>query len=169
MLSDEPWAALLQSANQIQKIFERQIGMQSANEMKFRGARANALFGALPDFIQRVGVCAGRIGIAAESAEPAMRHANIRGIDVAIDVVIANVAMLFFANKIRQPANGEEIGRAIESDAIGHVETRAGENFFGDWPEMRIGNVRNAWHGDLYIFALWATQMAAPKKQRTTH
>ena len=92
--------------------------MQSTDEMKFRGACADTLFAALPDFIERVSVSARRIGIAAKRAEAAMSDANICGIDVAIDVVIANVAVLFFANKICEPTDGEKIGRTVESDAV---------------------------------------------------
>ena len=49
-------AALLQAAHHVQKIFERQIGMQAADHVKFGGAFADALLGALPDLFEREGV-----------------------------------------------------------------------------------------------------------------
>ena len=52
-------AALLQSANHLQKIIERQIGVQAADNMKFRGTLADALLGTLVNFFKGVGVSAG--------------------------------------------------------------------------------------------------------------
>ncbi len=54
-------AALLQAANHVQKIFKRQIGMQSTDHVKFRGPGANAFLGTLIDFIEREIVSAGRV------------------------------------------------------------------------------------------------------------
>ena len=101
-------AALLQPANHFQKIFKRQIRMQSADHVKFRGAGANAFFGPLVDFIEREIVCAGRVRVASKRAQFAMRHANVRGIDVPVHVEIADVAMARFADVVREPANGQE-------------------------------------------------------------
>ena len=82
-------AALLQAANHFQKIFEGQIGMQAADHVKFGGAFAHALFGALINFFERESVRAGRVGVAAKGAQLAVRDADVGGIDVAIDVEIA--------------------------------------------------------------------------------
>ena len=54
-------AALFQPANHLQKIFERQIGMQAADDVKFGGAFAHALFRALVNFFQSKGVSAGSV------------------------------------------------------------------------------------------------------------
>ncbi len=79
-------AALFQAAHQVQKIFKRQIGMQAADHVEFRGAFAHALFGALVNFFERERVGARRVGIAAKGAQLAMRDADVGGIDVAIHV-----------------------------------------------------------------------------------
>src|SRR5271170_7662058 len=84
-------AALFQPADHLQIMLEGQVGMQPADNVKFSGAFANTLFRALINFIESKSVSARRIRIAAESAKSAMRHANIRRIDVAIDVVIGGV------------------------------------------------------------------------------
>ena len=39
-----------------------------------------------------------------------MRHANIGGIDVPIDVEVANVAVALLTNVIREPAQRQQIG-----------------------------------------------------------
>src|SRR5690348_16347072 len=96
--------ALLQAANQFEVVLERQIGMQSANDVKFGSAFRDTLSGALVNLLQREIVCAGRIRRASEGAQPTMRDADVRGIDMAIHVVIADVAVLLLANIIREPA-----------------------------------------------------------------
>ena len=124
--------ALLEAANQLQEEIEGQIGMQAANDVKFRGAFAHALIGTFIHFFERESVCARGSGIAAKGAELAMRHADIGGIDVAIDVVIGDVAVALFANEIGQPAHGQQIGRAIERHAIVEGEAFARQHLIGD-------------------------------------
>ncbi len=51
-------AALLQAAHQFQIMIESKIRVQPADDVEFRGAFANALFGALIDFIERKSVSA---------------------------------------------------------------------------------------------------------------
>src|SRR6202047_5684027 len=96
--------------------------MQAADDVKFRCAFADALFGALVNFFEGESVCARGVGIAAESAELAMCHANVGGIDVTIDVEVGDVAMALLADVIGEPSDGQEIGRAIEGDTVRGVE-----------------------------------------------
>ncbi len=103
--------ALLQAANQFQIVFKRQIRMQPAHDVKFRRAFAHALRRARPNFIQRVRVSPRRIRRPPKRAQPAMRHANIRGIDVPVDVEVANVPVPLLAHVVRQPAHGKQIVR----------------------------------------------------------
>ena len=159
-------AALLESANHIQKIFKGQIGMQSADHVEFRGAGADAFLGALPDFIERESVSAGGIGIASESAKFAMRDANICRIDVAIDVEIADVAVARFADVVGEPADGEKVGRAIESDAVGGGEALAGQNFVGDGLQTRVGDLE---FGNVAQLTCETPTPPRPRKERTTH
>ena len=77
--------------------------------MKFGGAFADALLGACVNLFQGEGVSAGGIGIAAEGAKLAMGDADVGRIDVAIDVVVGDVAVAPFADLIREPADGKEI------------------------------------------------------------
>ncbi len=83
--------------------------MQSADDVKFSCTFANPLLGALIDFVQRIGVGTGRIGIAAKSAQFAMRHANIGRINVAVDVEVRHVAVLVFAHVVREPSDGQQV------------------------------------------------------------
>ena len=95
--------------------------MQPADDVKFRRALGYAFCRALVNLIQRERVSAGRVRRAAERAEAAMRHANIRGIDVAVDVVVADVSVFLFAHVIRKPAERKQIVRLIERDAVFRV------------------------------------------------
>jgi hypothetical protein len=67
-----------------------------------------------------------------------MRAADVRRIDVAIDVVIADVAVALLADVIREPANGQEIIRFEEPHAFVCVEAFSSENFIGNRPEARV-------------------------------
>src|ERR1700674_1096205 len=106
--------------------------MQAAYHVKFSGAFANTLFGTLVDLFERERVGAGSAWVAAESAELAVRNADIRRINVTVDVEIGDVAVALFAHMIGKPAYGEKIGRAIESDAIAGREALARKDFRGD-------------------------------------
>ena len=97
--------------------------MQAADDVKFGRAFADALVGALIDFVEGVSVGAWRVRIAAERAELAVGNADVGRIDVTIDVVVGDVAVLLFPDVIGEPADGEKVGRAIQSDAF--VEGKA--------------------------------------------
>ena len=47
-----------------------------------------------------------------------MRHADVGGIDVAVDVEIADVAVALFADVIGEPADGEQVVRLEEREAV---------------------------------------------------
>ncbi len=106
--------------------------MQPADHVEFGGALAHALFGALVDFFQREIVCAGSVRIAAKGAQLAMRDANIGGIDVAIHVKKAGVAVPLFAHGIREPTEREQVRRAVKRDTVVHAQALAREDFFSD-------------------------------------
>ena len=69
--------ALLEAGNQVEKILERQIGMQSADDVKLRDCLGVAGSGGLKSLFQRHGVGARGVLLAPESAQPAGGHANI--------------------------------------------------------------------------------------------
>src|SRR5580692_1364495 len=125
-------AALLEAADKLQIMIERQIRMEAADNVKFRGSFPNALFRALVDFFERERVRSWRVGIATEGAEFAVRHADVRRIDVPIDVEIGDVAVALLADVVRQPAHRKKIRRTIEGDAVVHIQAFAREDFCRD-------------------------------------
>src|SRR2546430_7787602 len=78
--------------------------------------------------------------IAAKGAELAVSDTNVGRIDVPVDVEISHVAVFFFAHVIRQPANGKQIGRAVQRDAIIERKARAGKNGVGNRLQTLIGD-----------------------------
>ena len=110
--------ALLEAGNQVEEILKWQIGMQPADDMELRDRFAVTRGSGFEGFIERHGVGAGSILLASEGAEAAGGHANIRRIDVAIDVEVGLVAMHALTHGICQPADGKDIGRTIERECI---------------------------------------------------
>ncbi len=104
--------------------------MQAADHVKFRGAFAHALLGALIDFFQREGVGAGRVGIAAESAQLAVRDAHVCGIDVAIYVEENRVAVALLAHMVGEPADGQQVRRTVKRGAVFGGQALSGQDFF---------------------------------------
>jgi len=113
--------------------------MQAAHNVKFGSTLGDTSRGAGKNFIERKRVGPGRVGRAAESAEFAMRDADVGGIDVAIDVEIADVAVALFADVIGKPADGEEIVRLKEREAVFGREALVREDSLRDGLEARIG------------------------------
>src|SRR3984893_10981627 len=112
--------------------------MQAADDVKFRRAFCNALRCALVDLIQRERVSAGCVRRASESAKAAMRYANIRGVNVPVDVVIADISVLLLADVIPKPAERKQIVRLVKRDAVFRIEALAGENLRRYWLQSRV-------------------------------
>ena len=51
---------------------------------------------------------------------------------MAVDIEIGNVSVHSLTHVVGQPAHGQDVSRAIESDAIIEVETLTRHDFFGD-------------------------------------
>jgi len=129
---------LLQPADQFQKIVEGKIGMQPADNVKLRGAFPHPLRGPLVNLLEGKGVRSGSAGIAAKGAELAMGHANVRRIDVAVDVVIGHVAVPLFAHIIRKPADCQQVGRLVKRKAVVKGQALAPQHLVGDGLQARV-------------------------------
>ena len=73
-----------------------------------------------------------------------MRHADVGRIDVPVDVEVADVAVALLADVVGEPADGQQVGRAIEGDAVVEVEPLAGQHLVGDRLEPRVVDYRVA-------------------------
>src|SRR5947209_20025348 len=103
--------ALLESRTKVKKVLERQIGVQSADDVELGNGLVIAGSGSLESLFEGHGVGAGRIFLSPESAHAAGSDAHIRRIDVAIDSEIRHVAVHALAHFVGQPTDGENVAR----------------------------------------------------------
>src|SRR5882762_11949103 len=73
-----------------------------------------------------------------------MRDAYVGRIDVAIDVEKAGIAVTLLADGIREPANGEQVGRAIERDAVLEAQALSCENLVRNRLQPLVGDSKFA-------------------------
>ena len=85
--------ALLEARHQIEKILERQIGMEPTDDVKFCYSLAIAGSSCLPGFLERHGVGTWRVFLPAKGAQTACRHTYVRRIDMAVNVKVGIVAV----------------------------------------------------------------------------
>ena len=97
--------------------------MQAADDVEFGDRFAPALARVVPDLFQRHRVRFRIVRPLAERAQPATRDANIRRVDMAVDVEIRDVAVQSFANDVRHVAERKDVGGAVQRQAV--VETEA--------------------------------------------
>ena len=129
--------ALLEPGNQVDVILERQIGMQSADDVELGDRLGVAGSRGLPDFLQRHGVRAGCVFLAPEGAQAASRHADVGVVDMAVYVEIGSVAVQPLAHVVGQPPDSEDVARAIERHRVIFGETLFGHDLVVDGPQPR--------------------------------
>jgi len=61
------------------------------------------------------------------------RDADVRRLDAYVVVEVGAALVALFAFPVGEPADGEQIGRLEQADAIGQVEPDAGVEFFSDF------------------------------------
>ena len=129
---------LPEPANQIQKIFQRQIRMQAANDVKLRHRFRVARSRRLPSLLQSHCVGAGNVFSAAEGTQPASRNAYVGRVDVTVDIEVRDIAVHTLAHVVSQPADGENIARLVEGKAIFECQTFLPHHFIGDGQQPGI-------------------------------
>ncbi len=92
--------------------------MQSADNVKFRDRFGIAFAGHFPNLFHRHRVGVGIVRLLAERAQAATCDADIGRIDMAIDVEVRDVPMQSFAYKVGHVAQRQNIGAAVERDAV---------------------------------------------------
>src|SRR5438477_7442283 len=105
--------AFFQPRDQVKKILERKIGVQSADNVKLCDRFAVSRCCRFERLLKRHGVGAGSALFSSESTKAAGCNANIGWIDMAVYIEVGLVAMHALANVIGQPPDGEDICRAI--------------------------------------------------------
>ena len=122
----------LQAAHQIHEVFKRKIRMQAANDVELGDRLDVTGTCSLPRLLERHRVGARLTLLTAKGAQPAGRDADIRRIDVPVYVEVGNISMQLLAHVIREPADGQNVATAIESNAVVKAETLTGQHLLGD-------------------------------------
>jgi hypothetical protein len=107
--------------------------------VQFGAALRGRLAGAVEDLLVRHDVALRRLQVGAERAESAAVHAHVRRVEVLVDVVIGDVAVLRLADAVRQFAEGEQVGVRVEVQAVVEREADAGADFVGDVGRAAVG------------------------------
>ena len=84
-------------------------------------------------------VAAVHAGLPRPGAERAVHPAEVRGVQVAIDVVVAGVPVPSLAHEVRERADTEDVGRPEQRDAVVEREAAALRDLLGDRKEGRPG------------------------------
>ena len=125
--------ALLKPGNQVEEILKRQVGMQSADDVKLRDRLGITGSGSLESFFQRHGVGARACPSCVRRHTAAGGHANIGRIQMAVDVEVRLVAVHAFANVVGHPADGQNVAGAIKSESVIGVQPLASNNLGVNW------------------------------------
>ena len=120
---------LFQAAQEIAVPVHGQLGVQPADDVEFGGTFGMSQAGAMPYLFERHGVGGGILGALAEGAQLAGCHADVGRIDVAVDVEIRDVAVQALAHEVGHVADGEQVGGAVQRQAVVIVEPLAGLHF----------------------------------------
>src|SRR5271168_4183929 len=112
--------------------------MQSSDDVKLSDRLTVSRSCGLESLLERHGIGAGRIFLAAEGAEAAGRYTDVGGVDVAIHVEIRLVAMHALADVVSHPAHGENVAGAVEGEGVVRVEALAVHDFAVDRLQARV-------------------------------
>ena len=138
--------ALLQAAQHLAVPVERQFGMQAADDVEFGDRLAPAFAGAVPDLFERHGVGLGILAPSCRTRTAATGHAHIGGIDVAVDVEVGLVAVQALAHQVGQVAERQDVGGAVERQAVFEGQPLARFHLVAD--RLQTGVVKY----DLHVF-----------------
>ena len=126
--------------------------MQSAHDVDLSGARIACLLRLVANLIQRMLVRAGLILFAIEGAELAAEGADVRVVEMAIDVVVRDVAVQTTAHEISERADGPDVGRLVQQHTILACEAHTTFNLVHDGSETLIkpgGTLARSVHGSV--------------------
>ena len=123
---------LLHPADHVHVVRERQLVVQPADDVQLGRPPGVGLAGALLDLVLAHRVGAGVVHVGAEGAEVALVHAHVGGVEVRVDVVIAEIAVVALADEVRHLAQREQVGRRLQGQPVVEREALAGLDLLAD-------------------------------------
>ena len=114
--------------------------MQAVDDVDFGERLVGALPQLVPRLLERHRVGAGVARLQPrERAEQAARDADVGRLEADVVVVEGARAVALLALAVGQPADGEQIRRLEQPDAVGEIEAHAGVELLGDVGEAGGG------------------------------
>ena len=122
----------LDPAHDVEVVAERQLVVQAADDVQLGGPAGAGLPGALDDLVavHHVGPVFAQVG--PERAEVAGVDADVGRVDVRIHVVVREVAVVSLAHQVGHRAQGEQVVRRLERQAILEAQPLAGLDLIAD-------------------------------------
>ena len=136
--------------------------MQAADDVEFCYCLRPALASDAKGFLEGHGVSGGRVGLAAEGAEPATGHAHIGWVEVPIDVEIGPLPVQFLAHVVGKVTEGEQIAGFVERNTLVETETLARPNLFGDRLKLRVFYAERGWEHMAKMHCIGQTHRLQP-------
>ena len=104
---------LVDDADDVQIPLVGQLVVQAADDVQLGGAAALGLGGALEDLLVGHDVALRALQVGPEGAEGAAVDADVGRVEVRVDVVIGEVAVLALADEVGQFAEREQVGAVV--------------------------------------------------------
>ena len=115
----------------------RERRVEAADDVELRDPVVPAGRGLADGLLDRHRVAAVDAGLAGPRAERAVDPAEVRRVEVPVDVVVAGVAVPLLADEVRERADAEDVGRLEEGDAVLEREARPRGHLLRDREEGR--------------------------------
>ena len=123
---------LLDPAHHVHVVRERQLVMQSADDVQLGRPPLAGLPGPLDHrgTIHHVGL--GLVQVGPEGTEIASVDTHVRRVDVRVDVVVAEIAVVPLAHQVGHRAEGEQVVRGLQRQAVVEAQPLAGLDLLAD-------------------------------------
>ncbi len=117
-LQVQPGVVAVDDADHIEVPLVGQLMMQAANDVQLRGAAALGLGGTLEDLLIAHDVALLALQVGPEGAEGAAVDTDIGRVEVGVDVVVGEVAVLALADEIGQFTKREQVRGIVEVNTL---------------------------------------------------
>ena len=123
---------LVNDTDDVEVPLVRKLMVQAADDVQLRRAAALRLCGPLQDLLVGHDVAFGAFQIGTERAERAAIDTDVGRVEMRVDVVVGEVAVLALADEIGKFAEREQVGVVVEEEAVVERETLAGFDLAAD-------------------------------------
>ncbi len=152
----QPGIRLVQDAHQVHVPLIFHLVMQAADDVHLGGAAIDRLLPASQDLLVGHQIALGAAQVAAEGAEHAAIDADVGRIEVRVDVVVGEVAVLPLADQVGQFAHlaQRHVG-AIQKQALVERQALAGLDLVADRIDCRFGSANHRLDFQILEIRVW--------------